>query len=102
MTEIYKFLNGLSPPIMSEISKKKDLPYSLRSPRPLITNCKLTLKYGIDSIVYKGPQIWQTLPTDLRKSESLSIFKCNIKKLRNINSQCKICKTYIRNVGFVD
>ena len=53
MTEIYKFSNGLSPPIMSKIFKKKDCPYSLRIPRSLITNCKSTVKYGIDSIVYK-------------------------------------------------
>ena len=93
MREIYKFLNGLSPPIMSKIFKRKNCPYSLRNPRPLITNCKSTVKYDIDSIVYKGPQIWQTLPTDLRNSESLSIFKCSIKKLRYINCQYKICKT---------
>ena len=101
MTEIYKFLNGSSPPIMSEIFQKYYCPYSLRNPRPLTTNLKSTVKYGIDSIVYKGPQIWQTLPTDLRNSESLIIFKCNIKKLWDINCQCKICKNYIRNVAYV-
>ena len=31
MTEIYKFLNGLSLPIMGEIFLKKDWPYSLRN-----------------------------------------------------------------------
>ena len=77
MTEIYKFLNGLSPPIMREIFLKKYCPYSLRNPRSLITNCKSSKKCGIDSIVYKGLQIWQTLPTDLRNSQSLRIFKCN-------------------------
>ena len=81
MTEIYKFLNGLSPPIMSKVSKKKDCPYSLRNPRSLITNCKSTVKYVIDSIVYKSQQICQTFPTDLINSESLSIYKYNIKKL---------------------
>ena len=35
-------------------------------------------------------------PTDLRNSESLSLLKSNG------NCQCKICKTYIRNVGYVD
>ena len=57
MTEIYKFLNGLFPPIMSEILKKKDCPYSLRNPRSLITNYKSTVKYGIDSTVCKDPQL---------------------------------------------
>ena len=78
---------------MRQISKKEDCPYSLRNPRSLITNCKSTVNYGFDSIVYKGPQIWQTISTDLRNSESLSIFKCDIKKLRDTNCRCKICKT---------
>ena len=77
---------------MNEIFKK-GFPILLKN------NCKLTVKYGIVSIVYKGQQIWQPLPTDLRNSESLSTFKCNIKKLRDISCQCKICKTYIRNVN---
>ena len=50
MTDIHKFLNGLAPP-MSEAFNKKDCPYSIRNPRSLITNCKSTVKYGIDSIV---------------------------------------------------
>ena len=99
MTEIYKFLNGLSPSAMRKIFKIKD---SLRNLRSLITNCKSTVKYGINSIVYKGSQIWQTLPTDLRNSESLSVFKYNIKKPHDINCKCKICKICIRNVSYVD
>ena len=57
MTEIYKFLNGLSPPIMSKIFLKGNYMGKwgkvwdfLRNPRSLITNCKSTVKYGIDSI----------------------------------------------------
>ena len=35
--------------------------------------------------VYKGPQIWQTLPTDLRNSEALSnVLKSNMKKFVNV------------------
>ena len=50
MTETYKFLNGLSVPIMSEIFLKKGRLYSLRNPRSLITNCISSVNYGIDSI----------------------------------------------------
>ena len=77
--------------------KKKDCPYSLRNPRSLITNCKSIEKYGIDWIVYKDPQIRQTLHTDLRNSELLSIFKCNIKKLQDINGY-----GYLSNADLVD
>ena len=54
MTEIYKFVNGLSPPIMSEIFtviKFTEITEIFTE----ITNCKSTVKYGIDSIVYKDP-----------------------------------------------
>lgn len=43
--------------------------------------------------LYKGPQIWQTLPTDLRNSEALSnVHKSNMKKFGDINCQRKIGK----------
>ena len=102
MTETYKFLNGLSLPIMSEIFLKKGRLYSLRNPRSLITNCISSVNYGIDSIAYKSPQIWQTLATELRNSGPLSSFKFNIKKLCDINYQCKICKNYMQNGQNVD
>ena len=86
MTEVYKFLNlYLYFTNNWQDILKNDCPYSLRNPRSLTTNYKSTVKYAIDSIVCKGPKIWQTLPADLRNSESLIIFKCNIKKLRDIN-----------------
>ena len=39
-------------------------PYSSKTRRSLLTNCKLTVKYAIDSIVYKSLQLWQTLPIE--------------------------------------
>ena len=59
VTEIYKFLNGLIfPPIMNEVFQINDCPYDLRNPRILAPNHKSTIKYGIDTIAFKVPQIW--------------------------------------------
>ena len=33
LTEVNKFLNGLSPPIMNEVFQTNDCPYDLRNPR---------------------------------------------------------------------
>ena len=57
MTEIYKILNDLSPPIMNDIFQKQENCYSLRNPRSLISKRKLTATYGIDIISFRGPQI---------------------------------------------
>ena len=55
LTEVYKFLNGLSPPITNEVFQTNDCLYDLRNPRILASKRKSTIKYGINTIVFKGP-----------------------------------------------
>ena len=43
MTEIYKFLNDLSPPIMNDIFQKQKNYYSLRNPGSLVSKHKFLL-----------------------------------------------------------
>ena len=59
LIESYKCLNGLSPPIMNEVFQTNDFPYDLRNPRILASKHKSTIKYGINTIAFRGPQIWQ-------------------------------------------
>ena len=62
MTEIYQFLDGISIPIMNDIFQKHKNYYSLRKPRSLDSKRKFTTAYGIDTISFRGSQIWQDLP----------------------------------------
>ena len=58
VTEICRLLNGLIfPPIMKEVFQINDYPYGLRNPRILASNHKSTIKYVIDTITFKVPQI---------------------------------------------
>ena len=57
--------------------------YDLRSPRILAFKHKSTVKYGIDTIVFKGPQSWQNISLEIWNSESLSLFKSNIKQIQS-------------------
>ena len=102
MTEIYKFLNDLSPPIMSDIFEKHEDHYSLRNPRSLASKPKMTTIYGIDTIAFRAPQIWHSLPQDIKNSESLNSFKSNIKRYGNLTCHCKICRTFVPCVGYID
>ena len=54
-TEVYKFLNGLSPPIMRKVFQTNDCPYDLRNPRILASNHKSSIKCDINTIAFKGP-----------------------------------------------
>ena len=44
LTEVYKFLNGLSPAIIHEVFQTNDCPYYLRNPRILASKHKFTIK----------------------------------------------------------
>ena len=102
-TEVYKFLNGLSPPIMNEVFQTNDCPYDLRNPRILLApKHKSTIKYGINTIAFRSSQIWQNIPSEIRNSESLSLFKSNIKQIQSLPCRCKICRSLIGNLGYLD
>ena len=84
LTEVYKFLNDLSPPIINEVFQTNDCPYDLRNPRILESKHKSTIKYDINTIAFRGPQIWQSIPLEIRNSESLSLFKSNMKQIQSL------------------
>ena len=83
-TKIYKFLNGLSSQIMNEVFQTNDCPYDLRNPRTLTSKHKSTIKWGIKSITFKGPQVWLNMPLEIRNSKLISLFKSNIKQIRSL------------------
>ena len=50
----------------------------------------------------KGPQIWQNIPLEIRNSELLSLFKSNIKQIQSLLCRCKICRSFIANLVYID
>ena len=91
MTEIYKLLNDLSHPIMNDIFRKQENYYSLRKPRSLVSKRKFTTTYGIDTISFRGPQIWQDPPQEIKNPNSSNFFKSNMKRYRTLTRHCELC-----------
>ena len=79
-TEIYKFLQGLSPPLMNEIFVERNNNYSLRGNNVLTRRRVISVRYGTETISFLAPKIWDILSKDIKDSESLDIFKRKIKK----------------------
>ena len=48
-----------------------------------------------------APKIWELIPSDIRSANSLGILKQKIKFWTTDKCPCKLCKTYIGNVGFI-
>ena len=102
VTEIYKVKNGIAPEIMKDIFELQNPLYNLR------TSCNQfrrknnkTVYYGLQSVGYLGPKIWELVPNDIMHSNSLSKFKKLIKLWKPNACRCRLCKTYIAQVWFI-
>ena len=62
MIQFYKYLNGLSAPIMKEAFTKRILKYNFRNCRQTLLPNPKTKKYGTNTVAYKASQLWSTLP----------------------------------------
>ena len=56
---------------------------------------------GKQSLSYFGPVVWETmLPKELKSINQLEKFKESIKKWVPV-CKCRLCKSYVANVGFI-
>ena len=99
--EIYKALNNLSPPFMSELFQIKEMKFNLRKENTLMSNNVKTENYGKQSISYLAPIIWSQVPNEIKNCKSLTSFKKQIKQWVPEKCPCTLCKTYVRYVGYI-
>ena len=81
MIEVYKYLNGLSPDVMSEIFKLRENTCNLRNLRIFESQNPRAKMFGLDSIAYRASQLRKNVSDEIRNSNSLRIFKKKIKKV---------------------
>ena len=60
-----------------------------------------TLHYVLNSLAYVGPRIWELLPNNSKRLESVEAFKSKINGWIHENCPCRICKRYIYQAGFI-
>ena len=93
----------ISPEIMNEIFQfSKNSVYSLRSGIQLEKPSINAVHFGSESTVYLGAKIWESIPENIKSSESADIFKSKIKKWVPEICPCRLCKRYVNQVGFVN
>ena len=90
--ELYKVVNNIVPEIIKGVFPlRENNVYELEN--PFKTRNVKTEMYGIQSLGYLGPKIWNIVPKELRQIE--------IKKWNPKSCPCKLCKTYLYGVGYV-
>ena len=98
---MFKSQKGLSPIIMQQVFPKRVIKYNLRSQTDYNSSGTGTVHKGTESLRSLGPKVWNLIPQDIKESESLDIFYSNIKKLTPSNRPCKLCKIYVKDLGFI-
>ena len=99
--EMYKVKNNLSSPLVKRIFTNHVNSINLRNKRCWEIPKARTVLYGTETIRYRGPKTWEMIPNKIKESHTLLEFKRNIKHWRPTNCTCRLCKIYIRNLGFI-
>ena len=98
---MYKTKNDLESKIMKDTFHFIQKPYNLRNDPELQRRRNRTVYFGIESISSLTPRIWELIPSDIRSVNSVGIFKEKINFWTTDRCPCRLCKTYIGNVGFI-
>ena len=101
MIEIYKIKNGYAPTIINSLFEIVDLPYNLRNDLKIKSQNVRTVFYGTESLIFLAPRLWNRLPNIYKSANSLTDFKIKIRDWQCENCPCRLCKTYISQLGFL-
>ena len=61
----------------------------------------LATQYGIVSVSNLVAKLWDLLPREIKNSSSITDFINRIRKWTPEKCPCKLCQTYIKNVGYI-
>ena len=75
--------------------------FNLRNFQESATEEKETVKYSLEIVSYRCPQLWTLMADTIKNSFSLTEFKSKIKLRKSAEYSCRLCKTYFQILGFV-
>ena len=97
--ELYKVVNGFSPDIMKDVFPLNENSfYNARNKRTFHSRHVRTVHFGSQTLSHLAPTIWQLVPEEIKKLESVASFKNA--NWKSANCPCRLRRTYIFQVGF--
>ena len=99
--ELFKIKNNLSVTIMNDIFQPRAVSYNLRSQIDFTRPNVNSEHFGISSLRYIAPKVWDMVPNDMKNVNDIETFKNNIRKWKPVNCHCKLCLDYVSCVGFL-
>ena len=93
MADIFQFNNNIHSGNVSSNTRLHSVFYNRFNPR--------TVHYGSKTLRSLGPKIWNIIPENIKSTTSLSGFKHKIKNWKPVECPCRICATFIPDLGFI-
>ena len=94
--EMYKVKHNLCPKPFQELFNP-----AIRGNSEWVLPKVKKVNNGLETIRYRGPKTWELVPEDIRKSKTLFTFKEKIRNWKPLGCNCRLCKTYVRGLGYV-
>ena len=86
---MYRFLTVC---LNKEEHRRKDIKYDLRTRDVLQIPAAKTMMFGIDSIIFRGSLLWNSMLDLIKYATSATIFKRNIRNWSGDECNCEIYK----------
>ena len=90
--EVCKSLMHLNPKFMWFYFNENPIPYDLREGSKVFLSPVKSLRFGLNSIHFRGSILWNNLPSSIKNSETINEFKVKLKNLGNIHCTCGVCR----------
>ena len=99
--EMFKIHTKTSPQTIQEVSLvKKQGNYNLQNQKDFLIPQVESVNYDLESIGLLGQKLGESLPNDLKNNKLVDSFKTTIKKWKPESCPCRLCKTYLQNIGY--
>ena len=98
MTEIYKIINHITPPVMSSLLEICENIHNTINFQAFSNESSAAVNYGLETICYRAHFLWVNLPPEYKLGNSLNIFKREIRNWKGENCPCTLCRTYFREM----
>ena len=95
MTESYKIVNDVAPPILNSL-------FEVWNFQLLSTDFRRTVNYGIETLTSRALSLWAKILPEYKLAASFKEFKLKIKKLKCDTYACRLCKKFQPNLQFMN
>ena len=92
---MFKVYTEQEPDTLQDVFSLNSEPeYNLRNKSHFATRLTTTVYYGDNWLRYLEQKLYELMPSDIKDTESVEVFKNHIKNRITDNCLCRLCKAY--------